>query len=434
MAALLLRSTTGGIRCLTKGPAFISTTTTTTISSRLGFSRLTKLRRSYSTTISQDLLNKKVQVYQSTSNDPYLNLSIEHHLLQHSHPDSYVLFLYINDPCVVIGRNQNPWLEVNLPALQETEDIKLVRRRSGGGTVFHDHGNVNWSVICPPAVFDRDRHAEMVVRALKDLGVTTAKVNERHDIVIAGDGRGNGKDVFKVSGSAYKLTRLRSLHHGTCLLNSPQLKNIGKFLRSPGEPYIKARGVESVRSPIRNVDVDTQEFNKRVVDEFLAMYEEQFGEDVTVERVGEDLKDMSNIRKGMDELTSIPWIYGQTPQFTFSSRPTEDDPRERPPLDLDVQSDFNIEFTLRHGEIQTANVSGLKYEGPATDKDFYDGMISKALAKGSDDESAVKLYEIKDWAAVLKSATAGQGLKVSDSSLNSLSEWLNKVFPGSHFR
>lgn len=61
-------------------------------------------------------------------------------------------------------------------------------------------------------------------------------------------------------------------------------------------------------------------------------------------------------------------------------------------------------------------------------------MISKALAKGSDDESAVKLYEIKDWAAVLKSATAGQGLKVSDSSLNSLSEWLNKVFPGSHFR
>lgn len=143
----------------------------------------------------------------------------------------------------------------------------------------------------------------MVVRALKGLGVTTAKVNERHDIVISGDGRGNGKDVFKVSGSAYKLTRLRSLHHGTCLLNSPRLKNIGKFLRSPGEPYIKARGVESVRSPIRNVDVDTQEFNKRVVDEFLAMYEEQFGEDVAVKSVGEDLKDMSNIRKGMDELT-----------------------------------------------------------------------------------------------------------------------------------
>lgn len=299
MAALLLRSTTGGFRSLTKGPAFVSTTTTT-ITSSLG---LTKLRRSYSTAISQALLNKKVQVYQSTSNDPYLNLSIEHHLLQHSHPDSYILFLYINDPCVVIGRNQNPWLEVNLPALQEEQDIKLVRRRSGGGTVFHDHGNVNWSVICPPAVFDRDKHAEMVVRALKDLGVTTAKVNERHDIVIAGDGRGKGNDIFKVSGSAYKLTRLRSLHHGTCLLNSPRLKNIGKYLRSPGEPYIKAKGVESVRSPIRNVDVDTAEFNKRVVEEFLAMYEEQFGEDVVVEKVGEEQRELGNIRKGMDELT-----------------------------------------------------------------------------------------------------------------------------------
>ncbi|KAK3490500.1 uncharacterized protein B0T23DRAFT_163163 [Neurospora hispaniola] len=433
MAAVLLRNTTGGIRCLTKGPAFISTTTT--ILSSHGFGLLTKPRRSYSTTISQDLLDKKVQVYQSTSKDPYLNLSIEHHLLQHSHPDSYVLFLYINDPCVVIGRNQNPWLEVNLPALQEAEDIKLVRRRSGGGTVFHDHGNVNWSVICPPAVFDRDRHAEMVVRALKDLGVTTAKVNERHDIVIAGDGRGNGQDIFKVSGSAYKLTRLRSLHHGTCLLNSPRLKNIGKFLRSPGEPYIKARGVESVRSPIRNVDVDTEDFTKGVVDEFLAMYEEQCGEDVIVKGIGEeDVKDMDNIRKGMDELTSIPWIYGQTPQFTFSSRPTEDDPRERPPLNFEVQSDFNIQFTLRHGEFQTANVSGLKYEGSAMDGDIYDGMISQTLAKGSEDGSAVKLYEIKDWATVLKSATAGQAFKVSDSSLNSISQWLNKVFPGNHFR
>ncbi|KAK3392597.1 hypothetical protein B0T20DRAFT_421661 [Sordaria brevicollis] len=431
MASLLLRGTTGGFRCLTKGPTFVSTTTTT-ITSSLG---LTNLRRSYSTTISQDLLNKKVQVYQSTSHDPYLNLSIEHHLLQHSHPDSFILFLYINDPCVVIGRNQNPWLEVNLPALQQEQDIKLVRRRSGGGTVFHDHGNVNWSVICPPAVFDRDRHAEMVVRALKDLGIPTAKVNERHDIVISGDGRGNGKDVFKVSGSAYKLTRLRSLHHGTCLLNSPRLKSIGKYLRSPGEPYIKAKGVESVRSPIRNVDINTADFNKRVVEEFLAMYEEQSGEDaVVVEKVGEEQRELGNVRKGMDELTSVPWIYGQTPQFTFSSRPTEDDPRERPPLDLDVQSDFNLEFTLRHGEILTANVSGLKYEETPLDEDFYDGMVSQALAKPSDDGSAVKLYEIKDWAAVLKSATAGQSFKVSDSSLNSISQWLNKVFPGHHFR
>lgn len=95
---------------------------------------------------------------------------------------------------------------------------------------------------------------------------------------------------------------------------------------------------------------------------------------------------------------------------------------------------FNVQFTLRHGEIQTADVSGLKYEGPAMDGDFYNGVVSQALAKGSEDDSAVKLYEIRDWATVLKSATAGQAFKVSDSSLNSISQWLNKVFPGNHFR
>lgn len=68
------------------------------------------------------------------------------------------------------------------------------------------------------------------------------------------------------------------------------------------------------------------------------------------------------------------------------------------------------------------------------DEDLYDGMASQALAKGSDDESPLKLYEIQDWVTVLKSATAGQAFKVSDSSLNSISEWLNKVFPGNHFR
>ena len=68
------------------------------------------------------------------------------------------------------------------------------------------------------------------------------------------------------------------------------------------------------------------------------------------------------------------------------------------------------------------------------DEDFYDSMVSQALAKGSDDENAVKLYEIKDWATVLKSATTGHGFDVSESSLNSISQWLNKVFPGTHFR
>jgi lipoate-protein ligase A len=259
---------------------------------------------------------------------------LEHHLLQTSHPESTVLLLYINSPCVVFGRNQNPWLEVNLARLG---DVQLVRRRSGGGTVFHDGGNVNFSVICPPRAFDRDKHAEMVVRALKRLGKTSTRVNERHDIVmdVPATGGQGGQSTFKVSGSAYKLTRLRSLHHGTCLLRSPNLGLISPLLRSPAEPFIKARGVESVRSPVANVEVDTEDFKTAVVDEFERMYgepqvREVYGDEVRAENEG--------VQKGCEEMMSRDWLYGQTPKFTFSILPTEDDPRERPALPFEVSA------------------------------------------------------------------------------------------------
>ncbi|KAF3765413.1 hypothetical protein M406DRAFT_220646, partial [Cryphonectria parasitica EP155] len=287
--------------------------------------------------------SSKVQVYTSRTHDPYLNLSAEHFLLQTSHPDSTVLFLYANDPCVVIGRNQNPWLELNLGLLRSyraavdvagsgatTTNVALVRRRSGGGAVFHDRGNVNYSVICPPAQFDRDKHAEMVVRALHRLGVPTAKVNARHDIVIDGGDDGGAAETFKISGSAYKLTRLRSLHHGTCLLSSPNLRDIGRLLRSPAEGYMKARGVESVRSRIRNVGIGSEEFVEAVMGEFRAMYGPPDLQTVMGE--GKDVPDFADekIRKGYEELTSREWIYNQTPLFTFSTHPSEEDPRERP--------------------------------------------------------------------------------------------------------
>lgn len=275
--------------------------------------------------------SSKLQIFHSTSDDPYLNLSIEHHLLTKSHADSTVLFLYVNRPSVVIGRNQNPWLETNLSRLRSGlagSPVSLVRRRSGGGAVFHDEGNANWTVICPSAVFDRDRHAEMVVRALKRLGVKGVRVNSRHDIV-QDMGERNEEDTFKVSGSAYKLTRLRSLHHGTCLLSSPNLGGLSGYLRSPAEPFIKARGVESVRSKVRNVGVGYLEFLDAVVGEFQNMYGEAEGGSRTV---GGDALDIPEVQKGVNELVSPDWIFGQTPQFTFSTCASEEDPRPRPPL------------------------------------------------------------------------------------------------------
>jgi lipoate---protein ligase len=266
----------------------------------------------------------RVQVYLSKSNNPFINLSIEHYLLQKTPPDSTILFLYTNRPCIVIGRNQNPWVEVNLPLLRKLElqagrgevrldgldpSIQLVRRRSGGGTVVHDEGNVNFSVICPPAAFDRDRHAEMVVRALKSVGVPSVSVNCRHDIVIDGGSPASSsssksacnlaaKETYKISGSAYKLTRFRSLHHGTCLLSSPNLGHFSSLLRSPAEPYIKARGVESVRSRVCNVGISNPTFEDAVLAEFQSMY----GQFDINEVVGDNALEIPEIATGFKEL------------------------------------------------------------------------------------------------------------------------------------
>lgn len=206
------------------------------------------------------------QIYQSRSTDPFINLSIEHFLLQNAPPDSNILFLYTNRPCVVIGRNQNPWTETDLQALKHpiknssfesdpiAANVLCVRRRSGGGAVFHDGGNLNYSVICPREKFTRNKHAEMVVSALRATGATNARVNCRHDIVMdLYDKDPTPHKNVKVSGSAFKLTRLRALHHGTCLLDSPNLGKIGPLLKSPAKPYMKTKGVDSVTSQIGNI-------------------------------------------------------------------------------------------------------------------------------------------------------------------------------------
>lgn len=185
-----------------------------------------------------------------------------------------------------------------MPSLKQEYDTLLVRRRSGGGTVFHDEGNVNYSVICPTPHFNRDKHAEMVVRALHKLGVDRARVNERHDIVMDRIGTGHQDPrPLKVSGSAYKLTRLRSLHHGTCLLSSPNLKSISKMLWSPAKRYIKARGVDSVSSPVANVEVDISVFEDAVVEEFDALYN---GGKLMV--LKGNMNDVPEIVQGIEEL------------------------------------------------------------------------------------------------------------------------------------
>ncbi|KAK4175305.1 putative Lipoate-protein ligase A, partial [Triangularia setosa] len=376
----------------------------------------------HSRLITTDALSQKFQIYTSKTANPYLNLSIEHHLLEKSNPDSTILFLYTNDPCVVIGRNQNPWTEVNLPQLAKTR-IKfgklkhhLVRRRSGGGTVVHDNGNANWSVICPKDVFDRDKHALMVVEALKNMGIKGVKVNERHDIVQDvqdAEGLELTPSTFKISGSAYKLTGKRALHHGTLLLNS-NLNDISGLLRSPAAPYIAAQGVESVRSPVCNVGVEKNtDFYDAVIDQFKTMYPDgRPAEVIEVEK--QEALEHDNIWKGLQELLSPKWLWESTPKFRLSSHPTPEDPRPRP----DSPTDFQLALTARHSEILNIQLYSPDLRPPVQTASLNFFLKQKI-------HQLPKYCELRDWEVYLNfRVDNGKTLSLRNATLRDMCQWL----------
>ncbi|TGZ84218.1 hypothetical protein EX30DRAFT_357774 [Ascodesmis nigricans] len=265
------------------------------------------------------------QIFRSLSHNPTFNLALEHHLFTTLPPTTPHLLLYRNTPSIIIGRNQNPWVETAHHLLLTQSTIQLLRRRSGGGTVYHDLGNINYHVSVPTASFDRDTHAKMVVRALRRIGIPHAVVNKRHDIVITPTSstpppaevekleEETPEGTRKVSGSAYKLTRLRSYHHGTMLLDT-DLRNVRTMLKSPIKDITRARGVASVPSPVENVGVPVKEFVDAVMDEFCVLYGDGAREMGVAEVAEEEAMEIPEVRKGVEELRSVEWVYGQTPR------------------------------------------------------------------------------------------------------------------------
>ncbi|BEI85350.1 hypothetical protein CcaverHIS002_0507510 [Cutaneotrichosporon cavernicola] len=240
--------------------------------------------------------------YVSHSTDPWFNLSYEDWLLRYTPVTQPILFVYRNIPCVVIGRNQNPWKETTPRYLREI-DLPLVRRRSGGGTVYHDLGNTNFSVITPRALFTRNGGAELVSRAVRErLDVPSCTVNERNDVVLRPDGTKEGE--LKVSGSAYKIISQRAYHHGTMLISSD----------------METKGIASHRAPVSTInayragekEITHDDFVRAVRDEFCARYPG----DVSEYDVHEEDVELPQVAEGMADMKSWEWQYGQTPEFT----------------------------------------------------------------------------------------------------------------------
>ncbi|KZT36692.1 Lipoyltransferase and lipoate-protein ligase [Sistotremastrum suecicum HHB10207 ss-3] len=252
------------------------------------------------------------QIYVSKSHDPYFNLSVEDWLFRHADPEIPLLFLYRDTPCVVIGRNQNPWKEVNHTALRQAA-IPFIRRRSGGGTVYHDLGNTNYSIHTSRLSFDRLTTGHLIRDALKSVDIP-AYLNERNDICV---------DDFKIcvfkrySRSAYKIVNKRSYHHGTMLIDS-DLNSLRGVLRNTKDT-MTTKGVASVRSPVRNLiewkrSFSHDEFCNAVIEAFREHYQCRDRVEYVEER--SSIAHTSYVQNGMTELRTWDWLYGQTPQFT----------------------------------------------------------------------------------------------------------------------
>jgi lipoate---protein ligase len=248
----------------------------------------------------------EIKVYISTSLDPQLNLALEESLFRNMQQDSRTLLLYRNNPSVIIGRNQNPWLECNLKHMNN-EKVPFFRRFSGGGTVYHDPGNINYSYMTPRQEFNRATATGLIVKSLQPLGVQ-AEISPRNDILV------NGK---KISGSAYRISGDKAYHHGTLLVNA-NLENLAVYLNSDLS-VSKAKGTKSVSSSVANLTDCNPAITYEKVYCAVAFAFTKKKEPAPVIIDDAEARIRTGIQEIIDQLTSPEWRLGKTPHFTITA-------------------------------------------------------------------------------------------------------------------
>lgn len=270
-----------------------------------------------------------VYLLETANTDPTLNLAIEENLLLKNLPGP-ALFLWQNAHTVVIGRAQNAWKECRSELLTQ-EGGTLVRRSTGGGAVYHDLGNLNFSFVMPKAVYDVTRQLDVIRQAVSEFGIKTL-ASGRNDIVLSDTGA-------KFSGNAFRHAQETSLHHGTILMDV-DMTLLGRYLQ-PSKQKLEAKGVDSVRARVGNLKNYNPEITiEALKDALFKAFVKEYGEG---ERVAwQALLDEAQVRQFQERYRSWDWTYGKTPRF-----------------DLTLENRFafgmvEVQLTLKAGKIESA--------------------------------------------------------------------------------
>jgi lipoate-protein ligase A len=270
-------------------------------------------------------------------NDPSLNLALEEYILR-SLPDhdDYLLF-YINEPSIIIGRNQNTVEEINAEYV-ERNGIHVVRRLSGGGAVYHDLGNLNFSFIMKDdgqSFHNFKKFTEPVVRALRKLGVD-AEMTGRNDLQVG---------ERKISGNAQYSTKGKMFSHGTLLFDS-EIENVVSALRVNPAKYV-SKSTKSIRSRVANISeflaqpMTIEQFRQSLLE---ALFEGE--NEIPYYELTE--QDWSEVRKLADErYRSWDWNYGRSPAFNV-----------RQTRRIEGAGTFDVRLQVEEGLITGATIYG----------------------------------------------------------------------------
>ncbi len=249
----------------------------------------------------------KKYIIHANGSDPWSHLALEEFYLSKSADDIIYLLFYVNSPCVVIGKNQNPWGEVNLEYIKK-QRIRLARRFSGGGAVFHDPGNLNYSIIFPRSLFNPEKQLEIIQKALSQWGIDTVQTRQH---ALFTDGK-------KISGNAFCLKKKTCCIHGT-LLVSTDLNKLRESLVG-NKSIFESKGVNSIPAEVTNLSLINSEITLASLKMSIQKaFSESFGIEETrlFTHCKSDKSLENDAMKFRAKQRSWEWRFGQTPFFKF---------------------------------------------------------------------------------------------------------------------